>query len=172
MRYEWLVTVARENSVRWIATGHTADDQAETVLHRLIRGCGLKGLRSIAAKRSLTPDVGLVRPLLDTTRAEVLGYLESEGQTFCRDSSNLDMRFTRNRIRHKLLPLLQRRYNPGIVKLLNRLAKQADETFGIDEARARELLLAAEHTRAGRTLVLDRRQLGMLPGTWFARFFG
>src|SRR5439155_11377281 len=80
IRYDWLVHVARDVHAPFVATGHTADDQAETVLHRLLRGTGLKGLRGIAARRTLAPGIELIRPLLEVTRAEVLAYLEAEGQ--------------------------------------------------------------------------------------------
>ena len=163
MRYDWLAGVARHAGIGWVATGHTADDQAETVLHRILRGAGLKGLRGIAIRRPLSPGIELVRPLLTARRADVLAYLASEGQTYCQDSSNLDKRFTRNRIRHELLPLLEKEYNPAVVAILNRLAKQADEAYRSDEAQAQKLLAAAERPRAGRMLVFDRQCLCAAP---------
>src|SRR4051812_5247125 len=95
-RYAWLSRVAGECGLAWGATGHTADDQAETVLHRLLRGAGLQGLRGIAVGRELRPGVTVVRPLLGATRAEVLDFLREIGQPFHEDRSNLDLRFTRN----------------------------------------------------------------------------
>src|SRR5438128_702763 len=100
VRYQWFGQVAAENGARWVATGHTADDQAETVLHRLLRGAGLKGLRGIAPRRPLAPGIDLIRPLLGMARAELLEYLSERGQSYCEDRSNVDLRFTRNRIRH------------------------------------------------------------------------
>src|SRR5262249_46014861 len=100
LRYRWRAGVARERGARWVATGHTANDQAETVLHRLLRGTGLQGLRGIAARRELEPGVGVVRPLLRATRADVLAYLGGLGQPYRHDSSNEDRRQTRNRIPH------------------------------------------------------------------------
>src|SRR5205085_7843751 len=79
VRYEWLLEVARMEDAPWIATGHTADDQAETVLHRLLRGAGLKGLRGIAPRRELATGIELVRPLLPVTRAEVSAFLAEIG---------------------------------------------------------------------------------------------
>src|SRR5262249_50063631 len=75
VRYDWLVRVARERDLHWIATGHTADDQAETVLHRLLRGSGIKGLRGIAPQRALASGIMLIRPLLRVTRDEVVSFL-------------------------------------------------------------------------------------------------
>lgn len=159
LRYDWLVQTAQETHLRWIATGHTADDQAETILHRLIRGAGLKGLRGIAARRPLTAGIELLRPLLAVTRAEVLAYLEDLGQPYRHDRSNDDPAFTRNRIRQELLPLLARDFNPAIAKVLTRLAEQANETFQEHEARAMSLLAEAELQRAGQLLVFDRQRL-------------
>src|SRR5438132_2881347 len=99
VRYDWLARVAKECQASWVATGHSADDQAETVLHRLLRGTGLKGLRGIATCRPLSSEVNLVRPLLDVARAQVLAYLDAEQQSYCQDRSNLDLTFRRNRIR-------------------------------------------------------------------------
>jgi tRNA(Ile)-lysidine synthase len=163
LRYDWLTRVAREKGAAWVATGHTADDQAETVLHRLLRGAGMQGLRGIAARRELAPGIELVRPLLSVGRAEVLAYLAGEGQPFCQDSSNLDRDYTRNRIRHELLPLLARDYNPAVVTLLSRLAEQAEEVYREQEAQARQLLAEAELPRAGARCVFDRQRLTAAP---------
>jgi tRNA(Ile)-lysidine synthase len=155
LRYDWLAQVARERGITRVATGHTADDQAETVLHRLLRGTGLQGLRGIAGRRALAPDVELVRPILDVTRVDVLAFLHSLGQSFREDSSNRDLRHTRNRIRHELLPLLAGQFNPAIVAVLGRLAAQAEEAFRDEESAASRLLTAAELPRAGRQVVFD-----------------
>ncbi|MBV9122466.1 MAG: tRNA lysidine(34) synthetase TilS, partial [Planctomycetes bacterium] len=155
VRYDWLAQVARERGCRWVATGHTADDQAETVLFRLLRGTGLQGLRGIAARRELAPEVEVVRPLLPVTRAEVLAYLESLAQPYRVDSSNYDRAFTRNRLRHELLPQLVEKYNPRIVEILGRLAAQAEEVFREEEAQAAELLARAERPRAGGLVIVD-----------------
>jgi tRNA(Ile)-lysidine synthase len=158
-RYRWLADVAHRQGLCWIATGHTANDQAETVLHRLLRGTGLQGLRGIASRRELEPGIALVRPLLQWTRADVLAYLDALGQTYRVDATNADRRRTRNRLRHELLPLLAEQYNPAIVSLLGRLAQQAEEAFAEGEAATKELLAAVELPRAGTMIVLDREKL-------------
>lgn len=163
VRYHWLTKVAREAGVRWIATGHSADDQAETVLHRLLRGTGLQGLRGIAARRELESGVGLVRPLLQTTRTEIIAYLAQLDQPFRQDSTNRDLSYTRNRIRLELLPYLAERYNPAVAVALARLAEQANEVFQDEEAAAFSLLSAAELPRAGTMLILDRTRLTAAP---------
>jgi tRNA(Ile)-lysidine synthase len=159
VRYRWLAEVARRHDMHWIATGHTANDQAETVLHRLLRGTGLQGLRGIAPRRELEPGINVVRPLLTWTRDDVLAYLDMLGQAYRVDATNEDRRLTRNRIRHELLPLLASQYNPAIVSLLGRLAQQAEEAFAEEDAAARTLLREVELPRAGNIIVLDRARL-------------
>jgi tRNA(Ile)-lysidine synthase len=141
------------HGLAFVATGHTADDQAETVLHRLLRGTGVQGLRGIAERRRLTEGVEVVRPLLDVTRAEVVAYLGELGIQARQDSSNADLKYTRNRIRHHLLPLLEQQFNPAIRTVLTRLAEEASEVFAEEEEQARDLLTRAELPRAGTLLV-------------------
>jgi tRNA(Ile)-lysidine synthase len=164
LRYEWLAEVARRHGLGLVATGHTADDQAETVLHRLLRGAGWQGLRGIAFERELAPGVRLIRPLLHARREEVLTYLLALGQPYRRDSSNDDHRHTRNRIRHELLPLLARDYNPAVVAVLGRLAELAGQTHCDEHEAAGELLRSAELPRAGELLVFDRARLAAASG--------
>ena len=158
IRYDWLTQLALEVGANWIATGHTADDQAETVLHRLIRGTGLQGLRGIASERELHPGLRLIRPLLSITRPEILDYLQALGQPWREDASNRDPHFTRNRIRHELLPLLET-FNPAVRTILGRLAEQATDAHTEQEATARTLLVAAELPRAGTTIILNATAL-------------
>ncbi|MEQ1884696.1 MAG: tRNA lysidine(34) synthetase TilS [Bryobacteraceae bacterium] len=106
-----------------VALGHTRDDQAETVLFRLLRGSGLTGLAGILP---VTAD-GIVRPLIGITRNEVLEYLSSQGIRWREDASNLEPRFARNRIRHSLLPQLSKDWNPNLSESLAHLADLAYE---------------------------------------------
>ena len=99
-RYSFFHQLKKEHSFDFIATAHTADDQAETVLHRLIRGTGLSGLRSIHAKR----DDGVIRPLLAITKKDLITWLNYKGYEFRVDSSNSDTHFRRNFLRHKVIP--------------------------------------------------------------------
>ncbi|OWK38450.1 tRNA lysidine(34) synthetase TilS [Fimbriiglobus ruber] len=162
LRYDWLGRIAAEVGAGWVATGHTADDQAETVIHRLVRGTGLQGLRGIAPVRPLTADVSLVRPLLGVTRVEIIGYLNLLDQPHREDASNVDPAFTRNRIRHELLPLLKI-FNPEVVSALGRLAGQADEAQQVVDRAAADLLAAAERPRAGHLLVFAADTLTAAP---------
>ena len=158
LRYDWLTTVALEVGARWVATGHTADDQAETVLHRLIRGTGIAGLSGMARRRPLCDGVEVVRPLLATSRTDVLEYLRAHHQDYRTDSTNLDAAFTRNRIRHELLPLLKT-FNPRVVEALTRLADQARAATEERETYLTRFLDRCELPRAGERVILDASEL-------------
>ena len=152
-RYAWLAQVAREEGAAWVAAAHTADDQAETVLFHLLRGSGLDGLRGMVPRRPLDGDIALIRPLLAVRRAEVVEYLAAESLPYCVDSTNCNLALTRNRIRHELIPQLERDYNPGLTQVLCRLATQAQDVQAEMRRLAEELLTAAELPRAGSMLV-------------------
>jgi tRNA(Ile)-lysidine synthase len=130
IRYGFLRRAATRLGARYVVTAHTADDQAETVLHRIIRGTGIAGLSGIWRARPLGP-VTLIRPLLAVRRAEILRYLEDVRQPYRVDSTNRDTRLTRNRIRHELLPDLADRFNPGVVEALLRLGRLAGEAQAV-----------------------------------------
>jgi tRNA(Ile)-lysidine synthase len=121
LRREFLRTTAKAEGFRFIATGHTADDQAETVLMRIVRGTSITGLAGISysAKRG---GLTTIRPLRDVTRKQVIAYLNQHKQTWREDASNADDFAMRNRVRHELLPLLEKRLNPSVRKALLRLA--------------------------------------------------
>lgn len=119
-RYNFFLKTAQKNKIRKIALAHTLDDQAETVLMRLIQGTGLRGLAAI--RRELKQgEVLFVRPLLDFSKKDILAYLEKESISFKKDSSNESPRFLRNRVRKNLLPLLARDFNPRIAESLARI---------------------------------------------------
>ncbi len=117
LRYRWLAQLAAEQRFDAIAAAHTLDDQAETVLLKFLRGAGTRGLAGIYPVLELE-NHRVVRPLLCVARDQVETYLESLGQQWREDETNLDRRFTRNRVRHDLLPLLEREFNPNIRALL------------------------------------------------------
>ena len=121
---------ARAQILNKIATGHTLDDQAETVLMRLVRGTGLRGLGGIYPRIVVEYEDGdahgeIVRPLLAVRRRELEKYLTDLKQSWREDSSNADSRFTRNRVRSLVLPLLEREFNPAVVETFSELAEIA-----------------------------------------------
>ncbi|MDA0333783.1 MAG: tRNA lysidine(34) synthetase TilS [bacterium] len=146
--------VASRVGCRWIAVGHHADDQAETVLLRLLRGAGATGLGA------MRPAVdGIVRPMLAARRSSVAAYAEQRGLEVREDPTNRDVRIPRNRIRHELLPHLAQRHNPAIVEGLVRTARllQADDDYleGASQSAAQVLL----KQRRGACIRLDTAAL-------------
>ena len=128
-RHEFFARVAERTGIKKLALAHTADDQVETFLLRLVRGAGVPGLVGIWPERQLGT-LRVIRPLLKVRRAEVLEYLTKGKLAHREDASNADTRFTRNRIRQELLPLLEREYNPAIRDvLLNTAEILRDEDF-------------------------------------------
>ena len=118
------------NVLNKIATGHTLDDQAETVLMRLIRGTGMRGLGGVHPRIVIEHECGeghgeIVRPLLGIRRSELERYLTGLKQPWREDSTNADSKFTRNRVRKLVLPLLEREFNPAVVESLSELAEIA-----------------------------------------------
>ncbi|MCP4645459.1 MAG: tRNA lysidine(34) synthetase TilS [bacterium] len=120
-RYEYLLTTATNLGCLVLATGHHADDQAETVLMRVLRGTSPQGLAGIPPQREES-GVRIVRPLLHCTRGAIERHLDENHIQSCEDRTNMDRDHVRNRIRHDLLPQLRREYNSGIAEALTRLA--------------------------------------------------
>ncbi len=127
-RYQFLAEAAARLGATILATGHTLDDQAETVLLRLLRGAGARGLAAVRIRRG-----SVVRPLLECRRDELRRYLDSRGEDFCEDSSNLSLAMARNRVRHQLLPVI-RELAPGGIRAIARFAalQAEDETYLAD----------------------------------------
>ncbi|MEO2032565.1 MAG: tRNA lysidine(34) synthetase TilS [Planctomycetaceae bacterium] len=127
IRYLSLQKTAQEMGFGAVVCGHHQDDQVETILHNIIRGTGLRGLKGMSWTRPLGEGVVLIRPLLHAPRASTEEYLRGEQLAWCIDDSNACADFTRNRIRHHLLPLLSKEYNPQFVSSLLRLASHAHD---------------------------------------------
>jgi tRNA(Ile)-lysidine synthase len=139
-RYNFLRKTAEKLGARFVAVAHTADDQIETVLHRIMRGTSIDGLRGIPAVRALSPSVSLVRPLLAVRRRDVLDYLTAVGQEFRTDASNTDLRWIRNRLRHELLPAIRTYCQGDIDAALLRLSSHAERAQEQFSKVAAELL--------------------------------
>ena len=156
-RYEFLLDVARRCRAGCVAVGHHADDQVETVLFHVIRGCHLRGAAGMGARRELGEGVALVRPMLGLRRADVEGYCARGGLEWCRDASNSDPAFRRNIIRAELLPLL-RRLNPQVEEAILGLAAaagEAEEHLGQLGAAALAAAASAGGTIEGTSAVLE-----------------
>ena len=133
IRYECFASLIAQGHADSVLTAHTLDDQAETVLMKLLRGAwteGLSGIHPVVLVDKAKPGGRILRPLLAVRRAELEGYLRARNQPWRTDSSNSDEAFTRNRVRHRLLPIL-REYNPSLDQTLANLAELARE----DEVR-------------------------------------
>jgi tRNA(Ile)-lysidine synthase len=161
-RYEWLIDVAKARNSSNLAVGQTLDDQAETILHRVVRGTGLRGLAGMPARRKLAPGMTLVRPLLGVSRLEVRYYLAMIGQGFREDSTNLDTSRTRARIRLELLPKLAGAYNPKVAEALVGLARIASEASRTLERIAAERLSGLVVESSSNHLTFDRPALAKL----------
>lgn len=162
-RYRFLARTAAAKGLRYVATAHTADDQAETILHRIVRGTGLAGAAGMARARPLGQAVTLIRPLLGFRRSEAVDYLAQLGQPYRLDSSNLDLRWTRNRIRLDLLPRLAADYNPHIVEAVLRLGRLAREAHDILSGLAESLAEQCLRPGSDGGVCLDRRRLAEAP---------
>jgi len=158
-RYEFLQGLAEKLGARYLVTAHTIDDQAETILHRILRGTGIRGLSGIRRRRQLSEAVTIVRPLLGIRRQEICEYLNARGLSWREDSSNADVRFTRNRIRHELLPYLEESYNPAVKGALIRLGTIADEVSRSLAAEVLQRLPECVFLQNDRKVELDRSRL-------------
>jgi len=148
-RYAFLERVCLRTESRVAAAAHQADDNAETVLHHILRGTGLRGLSGMPACRPirLGSDVKLIRPMLGFRREDLQAYLEDAGVPSRHDRTNESDEQTRNRLRNRLLPMLRDEFNPQVVEALLRLAEQA-QWF--------EEYLEATAARTFETLIVDR----------------
>jgi tRNA(Ile)-lysidine synthase len=151
LRYEWFRQLMASGAVEAVATAHTRDDQAETVLAKFLRGAWTEGLSGIHPTIRF-PEGQILRPLLGTTRMEVEAYLRTLGQGWREDSSNRQLTFTRNRIRHELLPLLEG-WNPRLREHMTQMATLArDEEAWWEAEIARlgpQILMSGRPVRGG-----------------------
>ena len=131
LRHEYLSRLAIEIGAQKITMAHNLDDQAETILHRILRGTGLRGLKGMAPIRVISRkhDLFVVRPLLEIERYEIEGYLREKRIPFKTDLSNFDTSLTRNKIRHKLFPMIESEFNPRVKMALVKLGQTAGSFY-------------------------------------------
>jgi tRNA(Ile)-lysidine synthase len=155
LRFEALAEIAEDSGARAIATGHNQDDQAETVLMRLLRGCGPDALGGIA---ELGRQGRVIRPLLGVSRAEILEYAQKRRLRWREDASNRDLRYTRNRLRHRWIPELARDLNPQVLRSIANLAEA--------QRRDSEWIGALVEAEAARRLRWEGEELLVETGGW------
>lgn len=194
LRHASLEKVALEIKAQKIALAHNLDDQAETILHRILRGTGLRGLKGMAPIRVLSRknDLFVVRPLIEIERYEIEAHIKEKGLAFRTDATNFDTSLTRNRIRHKLLPMIERDFNPrvkiALVKLgqtagsfyllMREIAKDVYENTKMLSGEGEICLSVEEFSKlppAIQTLIIDRSVktiLGILPQLNFEHYLG
>ncbi|MDO4177703.1 MAG: tRNA lysidine(34) synthetase TilS [Phascolarctobacterium sp.] len=140
LRYEALRKVKENVGAEKILTAHQADDQAETVLWKFLRGAGLEGLSGMTKKNG-----DILRPMLNITRKEILEYLAAKNLSYKIDSTNANLNYTRNKIRQELLPLLANNYNESINETLSRTASiLSEDAFCLEQLAKKEYNQAVE----------------------------
>ncbi len=154
IRYAFFETVRHKTGASAIAVAHNRDDQAETLLLRLLRGAGLSGLAAMRPKHG-----SIIRPLIETNRADILRYLHERALAFREDASNTDPRYLRNRIRHELVPLLEKRFQPQTQKLLAETAMLLGDDYALLQDIA-PILSVRKNTRG---VTFSRSTLLQLP---------
>ena len=154
-RLDFLVNLARKVKADKVALGHNLDDQAETVLMRLLRGTGLSGLSGISAKRMIY-GIAFIRPLLETPRKEIDKFLKNKRVKARIDSTNDEDVFLRNKIRHNLIPLLKKQYNPNIVEVFSNLTESVSYDYEYLDQVTRSCV---NLTKKGNSLRLDIKRL-------------
>ena len=170
-RYQVFETLSLTHGYAYVVTGHTASDRAETLLYNLIRGSGADGLQALVWRRPLSPchpEIQLVRPLLEVTRAETGQFCQECGLPIWEDRTNQDLQYARNRIRQELSPYLQTHFNPQVEKNLAQTAEVLTAEVDYLEAAAAQLFEQAvtrvrENDRDNPSLRFHRRILQSAP---------
>lgn len=166
LRYSWFQELARDQRFDVIATAHNLNDSVETFFLNITRGTGIRGLLGIPMRNN-----NIIRPLLFSTRKEILDFCKENGLEYREDVSNLETKYTRNKVRHDLLPIVEQ-INPSFLKIIAREMKSLQEVEAIfREAvnRKRESLFRTTHDR----ITIDIATLRMLEpqGTWLYELF-
>ena len=154
LRYRVLEDLADQHNCSRIALGHHADDNVETILFRILRGTGIKGLAGIPIKRDK-----IIRPLLHVTKEEILAWLKKEKLAYCVDKSNVTLDYSRNFIRNQLLPQIRKRLNPSVNRALLNLAETSSEEERYLDAQTSFRLRKIRRKTVGGKIELDLTKL-------------
>ena len=157
LRIDSLLDIAKANNCKWIATGHQKNDNAETIIGRLLRGTGFRGLGGIWPERCLGRGIHFARPLLCVSREEIIQYLQKRNLRWRVDRTNYEFKYRRNFIRHLLLPALQKDCRGCMVEQLAELADSARRFYHLLSDRA-DAACAESAERSGDTIVLDLKK--------------
>lgn len=162
-RYRFFSQMAQSENVSWVLTGHNRDDQIETVWMKLLRGASLRGLAGIPARRTLNGETSLGRPILKISRKRILQYLKNHELSWREDSSNVQTRFLRNRLRQQVLPELRRQFQERVDLGILRLADSARRAAGLEESLVLQVLPKVEKPRVESQVVLSLEAMRKTP---------
>jgi tRNA(Ile)-lysidine synthase len=160
-RYSFFCSLQKELKLTHLATGHTRDDQAETVLMRIAKGTGLQGLAGVRACGSYD-GFPVVRPLIESTRSDIDQFVKKYKIRFVEDETNSSEDFVRNKIRHSLLPLLEQTINPQVKDALARLAHVAESQYDFMRSCAESKMPQIVKSAEPSLVVLDKRKVRTL----------
>jgi len=165
LRHGWLYDTALSVPAQKIAIAHNMDDQAETILHRIIRGTGLRGLKGMAPIRLLSKkhDLFVVRPLIEVERYEIETYLRERGVAYRTDLTNFDTSITRNKLRHKLIPMVESEFNPRVKFSLVKLGQTAGSFYILLREIANEVYENTKMLSGEDEICLSVEEFGKLP---------
>lgn len=159
VRFKFLFQMARKMKAKKIALGHNLDDQAETVMMRILRGTGLSGLGGILPKREIG-GFQIIRPLIEVKRCDIEAFLRRKGVKACQDPTNLSEVHFRNKIRKHLLPYLEKKFNSNIKGVLSHMAKTCGQDYDFLSQLAQRAL---KRVRIGRLKIDLKRLSGLHP---------
>ncbi len=161
LRYQFLERIAKAHNLNKIALGHTLNDQAETLLMRLLRGAGLEGLSGIPPVRP-SGELTYIRPLIECTRDQIVAFAQAHKLSWCEDPTNYDTTIVRNKIRHELIPILKE-YNPKVLDALGRTARLLAQAAHVLERQAEQALPTLITSENTHELALDLKGLVAMP---------
>jgi tRNA(Ile)-lysidine synthase len=161
LRYQFFERIAKAHDFKKIALGHTLNDQAETLLMRLLRGAGLEGLSGIPPVRP-SGELTYIRPLIECTRDQIVAFAQAHKLSWREDPTNYDTTIMRNKIRHELIPILKE-YNPKVLEALGRTARLLAQAAHVLDCQAEQALATLIASESAQELALDLKGLLELP---------
>jgi tRNA(Ile)-lysidine synthase len=161
LRYQFFERIAKAHDFKKIALGHTLNDQAETLLMRLLRGAGLEGLSGIPPVRP-SGELTYIRPLIECTRDQIVAFAQAHKLSWREDPTNYDTTIMRNKIRHELIPILKE-YNPKVLEALGRTARLLAQAAHVLDCQAEQALATLIASESAQGLALDLKGLLELP---------